>query len=252
MGLDPEPSRIPKHLRKKKNFLCNFLKDIVDETYDVVCAYKPNIAFYEMLGVDGIKTLEKIIKYIGDEVPVILDAKRGDVGHTASAYAKSIFETYKADATTVNPYLGYDSIRPFMDYQDKGIFILCLTSNAGSKDFQLLGDEPLYKQIAKQVSEWNIYKNLGLVVGATKPEELKEVRSVAPELPFLIPGIGAQGGDLKATVKNGLMKDGGGIIINVSRSVVYASEEDDYASAARKAAICYRDSIRECCPRKKN
>jgi len=187
-----------------------------------------------MYGIYGLSALLRTIEYIHQEtdVPVILDAKRGDVGHSSTAYAKSVFQVFKADATTVNPYMGHDSVRPFLEFEEKGVFILCLTSNVGFKDFQIKGvDEPLYKSVAKHVREWNHYGNCGLVVGATKAEELKSVRELAGDMPLLIPGVGAQGGDLEASVKHGTIKNGKRAVINASRSILYAA--DPYSEAKK-------------------
>ncbi len=234
IGLDPDLSKLDKNLLIKSDPIFEFNKTIVDETCDLVCAYKPNIAFYEAYGIYGIQALMRTIEHIEDKkVPVILDAKRGDVGHTAAAYAKATFEVYRADAVTVNPYLGHDSVEPFLNYQDKGIFVLCLTSNIGVKDFQKTGDrEPLYISVAKHVKEWNHYGNCGLVVGATSPEELRDIRKIVGDMPILIPGIGAQGGDLAASVRYG----GKRAIINVSRNVIYSDNP-------RLAAKDFRDKI---------
>lgn len=233
IGLDIDLGRLGQDMLAKEDPIFAFNKRIIDETKDFVCAYKPNIAFYEMYGIYGLQALIKTIEYIPDEVPVILDAKRGDVGHTAQAYAKSIFEVFKADATTINPYMGYDSIKPFTEYREKGIFILCLTSNAGYKDFQKSGEEsvPLYKHVAVHVKEWNVFGNCGLVVGATNADELKEIRSIAGDMPILIPGVGAQGGDLELSVKYGVTKNKNRAIINSSRGIIYS---DDPKQASKK------------------
>ncbi len=244
VGLDIDLSKIPKFLLNKEDPIFTFNKAIIDETIEVVCAYKPNIAFYEMYGAYGMESLIRTIEYIPDEVPVILDAKRGDIGHTASAYAKAAFEVYKADAVTVNPYLGHDSVEPFLEYQDKGIFVLCLTSNPGHRDFQVLGkDEPLFRSVARSVKEWNRYQNAGLVVGATNADELKEIRALVCDMPILIPGVGAQGGDLQFSVKNGVNKKGERAVINASRSIIYASDREDYARTAKLFARRMKDEI---------
>jgi len=244
IGLDIDLKKIPISLLNKGDPIFDFNKSIIDSTKDLVCCYKPNIAFYEMYGTYGIEALIKTIEYAGQFVPVILDAKRGDIGHTASAYAKSIFEIFKADATTVNPYLGHDSIQPFLEFKDKGIFVLCLTSNPGAKDFQTLGkDEPLYRTVARKVKDWNVNNNLGLVVGATNPLELKSVRDIVSNMPILIPGIGAQGGNLSDSVRNGVNKKGERAIINASRSVIYASQGEDFTGAARLAARKLKEDI---------
>jgi len=189
--------------------------------------------------------LKKTIDYIPDDIPVILDAKRGDIGNTARMYAKAVFEEFKADAVTVNPYLGEDSISPFLAYEDKCSFILCLTSNKSAGDFQLqiIDKRPLYELVAEKVSSWNQKKNCGLVVGATYPEQLKKIREIAYDLPILIPGVGAQKGDLEKTVKFGTDKKGNLAVINSSRGIIYASDEKDFATESRKKAKELRDDI---------
>lgn len=240
IGLDPDPERLP-HVS-----LSDFNRGIIDATADLICAYKPNFAFYEALGIDGLKLLQETIDYIPDYIPVIGDAKRGDIGNTAKAYARALFDIYHVDAATVNPYLGFDSIEPFIQYEDKGVFILCRTSNSGARDFQNLADfngKKLYEVVARKAGEWNVQGNIGLVVGATYPEELKEIRQLCPEMLLLIPGIGAQGGDLALAVQNGIDAKREKAIINVSRQVLYASQGKDFAEAARRSAQELRDSI---------
>ena len=248
LGLDPDPDLMPPVE------LFEFNKTIIDATSDLVCAYKPNLAFYEALGIEGLTALHRIVKYIPSNIPVIGDAKRGDIGNTARAYAKSLFETFGFDAATVNPYMGYDSIEPFINYADKGVLILCRTSNAGALDFQsgpevlVVGGasnerQPLFKLVAQKAKEWNIKNNIGLVVGATDPEELKEIRSLCPEMVFLIPGIGAQGGDLASAVRYGVDAEGGKAIFSSSRQILYASKEDDFAQAGRQVADELRRQI---------
>jgi len=226
-----------------------FNKAIIDATSDLVCAYKPNFAFYEALGNEGLDALKQTVKHIPDNIPVIGDAKRGDIGNTAKAYAKTIFADFNFDATTVSPYLGFDSLEPFIQYQDKGIFVLCRTSNAGAVDFQSLRcvehDRPLFEVVALKASEWNVRGNIGLVVGATYPEELELIRQNHPDMPLLIPGIGAQGGDLELTVRYGVDAQGEKAIINSSRQIIYASREKDFAEAARKAASELREQINQ-------
>jgi orotidine-5'-phosphate decarboxylase len=241
IGLDPDPELMPAV------DVLQFNKAIIEATSDLVCAYKPNLAFYEALGTEGLATLEKTIKDVPGDIPVIGDAKRGDIGNTAKAYARALFSVLGFDATTVNPYLGYDSIEPFINYQDKGVFILCRTSNRGATDFQDLCTNglPLYEAVAQKAQEWNIYGNIGLVVGATYPEELKKVRSICPEMPLLIPGIGAQGGDLASAVGYGVDARGEKAIINVSRQILYASKEKNFAQAARNIAEKIRKQIND-------
>ncbi|MCR4393372.1 MAG: orotidine-5'-phosphate decarboxylase [Dehalococcoidales bacterium] len=244
VGLDPDPGLLPQGLS-----VVEFNRAIIEATTDLVCAYKPNIAFYEALGEAGLETLLRTRDFIPPDVPVIIDAKRGDIGNTARAYAKTLFDLYGFDAATVNPYLGFDSIEPFLKYGNKGVFILCRTSNTGAGDFQSLrcetpgGFKLLYEIVADKAHEWNVLRNIGLVVGATYPEELKNIREQHPQMPLLIPGIGAQGGDLYLTVKNALDPDGGGFIINSSRQILYASRDRDFSEAARKAALRLRDEI---------
>jgi orotidine 5'-phosphate decarboxylase subfamily 2 len=235
IGLDIDLNRVPDSIHKEEDPIYVFNREIVKATKDLVCAYKPNIAFYERYGIYGLSSLIKTIELIQQYgIPVILDAKRGDIGHSSAAYAEAVFNVYKADAVTVNPYLGHDSIEPFLEYKDKGVIVLCLTSNPGSKDFE----RGLYTKVAEQVKLWNKNGNCGLVVGATKPEQLAEIRQIAGDMPILIPGIGAQGGDIKASVSNGVNKDGSRAIINSSRSIIYAVDP-------RLAAKELRDKINE-------
>jgi orotidine-5'-phosphate decarboxylase len=241
IGLDPDPELMPEV------DVLQFNKAIIESTSNLVCAYKPNLAFYEALGTEGLAILEKTIKFIPGDIPVIGDAKRGDIGNTAKAYVRALFSVLGFDAATVNPYLGFDSIEPFINYQDKGVFILCRTSNKGAADFQdiLTDGLPLYEAVARKAQEWNIYGNIGLVVGATYPEELKKVRSICPEMPLLIPGIGAQGGDLASAVGYGADARGEKAIINVSRKILYASREKDFARESRNAAERIRNQIND-------
>jgi orotidine-5'-phosphate decarboxylase len=241
IGLDPDPELMPKV------DVLQFNKAIIEATSDLVCAYKPNLAFYEALGTEGLAILEKSIKHIPDDIPVIGDAKRGDIGNTAKAYAKALFSVLGFDAATVNAYLGYDSIEPFINYQGKGVFILCRTSNKGATDFQNLQTNglPLYEVVAHKAKEWNVHGNVGLVVGATYSEELKRVRSICSEMPLLIPGVGAQGGDLASAVAYGVDARGEKAIINVSRQILYASKENDFARAARTVAEKIRNQIND-------
>jgi len=244
VGLDSDPAQIPDGLS-----VIEFNKAIIDATSDLVCAYKPNVAFYEAQGADGFDTLKRTVEYIPDDIPVIADAKRGDIGNTAKAYARALFTHFNFDATTVSPYLGLDSLEPFIEYQDKAIFILCRTSNAGAVDFQSLlcesenGSHLLFEVVARKAGQWNKYGNIGLVVGATYPEELKLIRQMQPEMPLLIPGIGAQGGDLALTVRYGVDARGEKAVINSSRQIIFASREKDFAEAARQAALALRDGI---------
>jgi orotidine-5'-phosphate decarboxylase len=252
VGLDPDIAKMPGGVRGKsaEERIVAFNRAIIDATKDLVCAFKPNNAFFEAHGEEGWRALKATTGYIREqapEVPVILDAKRADIGNTNNGYARMAFDILEADAITVHPYLGAEAIRPFLERAEKGIIVLCRTSNPGAHEFQDIevGGEPLYKKVAEHVaSDWNTNGNCGLVVGATYPAELSEVRAVAPELPFLIPGIGAQGGDLEASVKAGKDADGKGIIVNASRAVLYASNGEDFAEAARKKVEEYNGAIR--------
>lgn len=251
IGLDPVQERLPNHLKKKGDIVA-FNRAIIEATSDLVCAYKPNLAYYEVLGPRGWDILQKTLKAIPRDngIFVIADGKRGDVAHSAEAYASAIFDTFGFDALTVNPYLGFDALEPFAKRQDKGIFVLCKTSNPGSSDFQdlkiKLGDNTythLYEAVARRTVEANINGNYGLVVGATHPGELRGIRDIAPSLPILIPGIGVQGGDLAASVRDGCDEHGELAIISVSRQVLYASSGKDFAEAAMKVAQGLRDAI---------
>ncbi|MFP4631923.1 MAG: orotidine-5'-phosphate decarboxylase [Halobacteriales archaeon] len=229
VGLDPVPSRLPDGVS-----VAEFTRGIVDATRDVAVAYKPNTAFYEALGVDGWRVLHETVEEASVHAPVVLDAKRADVGSSSRRYAELL---EFADAITVNPYLGGDSLRPFFDRSDAGVFVLCKTSNSGSRDFQDLevAGEPLYSHVARRAVEWNENDNVGLVVGATHPDVLEGVRSEAGDLPFLVPGVGAQGGDVEAAVEHGLNSAGVGLV-NSSRSIIYAREDGRYREGAREAA----------------
>lgn len=239
VGLDPDPAHMPL------SDVLEFNKAIVDATKALVCAYKPNLAFYEALGIPGLVTLQRTIEYIPDSIPIIGDAKRGDVGHSAEAYARALFSVFNFDAITVSPYLGFDSLEPFISYSAKGIFILCRTSNLGSSDFQDLRIDglPLYMAVAAKAKEWNVHGNVGLVVGATYPKELEKVRSMCPSMHLLIPGVGAQGGDLASAINYGVGIGGGKAIVAVSRQILYASRDADFAEAARSTAKKIRDQI---------
>lgn len=244
VGLDPDPSLMPEGLS-----VLDFNRAIIRATSEFACAFKPNFAFYEASGIEGMTALRETIKIIPPHIPVIADAKRSDIGNTAKAYARGIFDHFGFDACTVNPYLGSDAVEPFLQYKDKGIFVLCRTSNAGAADFQSLecetpeGTKKLYEIVAEKANAWNKNGNVGLVVGATYPEELKALRASYPDIPFLIPGIGAQGGDLTFTAKNGLDRERQRTVINSSRQILYASRGSDFAEAAAKAARTMRDQI---------
>jgi len=236
LGLDLDTKRMPQDYRDSIKGMFDFASKIIEATSDKVCAYKPNLAFYESLGAEGLSLLKLILERIPEDIPIILDGKRGDISNTASHYAHFLFDVLKGDWVTLNPYMGYDSMRPFLEYKDRGVFVLCLTSNTGSKDFQLLQLEgkPLYKIVAEKVSYWNKEQNCGLVVGATHPEQLDEIREIAVDMPLLIPGVGAQGGALEKAAQSGTADFTKVAVINVSRSVLYASTENDFAQRARQ------------------
>lgn len=248
VGLDPDVERLPSSIDRTPAGILRFLESIVDSTHDLVSAYKPNFAFYESLGGEGWRVLRDTIRFIRDKSPtavVIADAKRGDIGNTASHYARAVFDELDADAVTVNPYMGSDSVLPFLSRPDKGAFILALTSNPGSSDFQkkIVEGKPLFETVIESAVSWNRHGNVGLVVGATHPEEMRQARQWAGSMPFLIPGIGAQGGDLESAVREN--RKGSTILawINVSRSVLYAGNGSDYAEKAREAVLNLRTQI---------
>jgi orotidine-5'-phosphate decarboxylase len=247
VGLDPDPERFPASLRGTGDTIFRFCREIVDATAELACAFKPQIAYFAAARAEN--QLEQLIAHIRREhpqVPVILDAKRGDIGATAEHYAREAFERYGADAVTLSPYMGKDSIDPFLAYADRGAFLLCRTSNAGGDDLQMLdvSGVPLYQRVAAMAAgEWNTGRQLGLVVGATYPAELARVRSLVGDMPLLVPGIGVQGGDVAASVAAGQTADGTGMVINSSRAILYASNGLDYAKRAREVARATRDEI---------
>lgn len=247
VGLDLDPKKMPQEYSKSAKTLFDFTMRIIEATADCVCAYKPNIAFYESLGGEGLSLLTQILHRIPEGVPVILDAKRGDIGNTATHYAQALYDRFNADWVTLNPYMGYDSLRPFIERKDKGAFILCLTSNSGARDFQMLevDGKPLYRIVAEKVEYWNKAKNCGLVVGATAPEQLTEIRAVSGDMPILIPGVGAQGGSLELSAINGTDNFQKPALINVSRSVLYASAGADFAEKARAEVLRLNQTINE-------
>ena len=249
VGLDPEPERFPQHLRGSTDATFEFCRGIVDATADLVCAFKPQIAHFAARGEES--ALQQLIVYIHAEhpgVPVILDAKRGDIGSTAAYYAAEAFDRYQADAVTLSPYLGRDSVQPFLDRADKGVVLLCRTSNPGAADLQDLSVDgmPLYQRVAKFVAnEWNGNGNCLLVTGATWPGEIGQIRALVGDLPLLVPGIGAQGGDVEAVVRNGQDAHGNGLLISSSRGILYAGDGVDFADAARAAALSLRGEINQ-------
>jgi orotidine-5'-phosphate decarboxylase len=252
VGFDPDPKRLPPALQGKPEGIFEFCREIADATADLVCSFKPQFAYFASQRAEA--QLEKLIKHLKDRyphIPVILDSKRGDIGSTADHYALEAFERYGADAVTVNPYMGFDTIEPYLKHPGKGVIVLCRTSNPGGSDLQFLNvgpkGEPLYLHIAQLAAQqWNSSGQIGLVVGATFPEEIAKVREIVGNMPLLIPGIGAQGGDIEATVKAGSIADtpGTGMIINSSRAILYASSGNDFAQAARLVAQSTRDALR--------
>ena len=250
VGLDPEISKLPSEIKNNKNPLFEFNKAIIDATAEFVSVFKPNSAFYEALGSDGIEQLKLTADYLKEhypDIPIILDAKRADIGNTNNGYTSFIFDHLGMDAVTLHPYLGREALEPFLNYKEKGLIILCRTSNLGAGEFQDLqiDSKPLYQHIAKHVSEkWNKNNNCLLVVGATYPDEMKTIRDiVGSDMAFLVPGIGAQGGNVEAVMKSGLDKNKQGLIISSSRDILYASNGSDFAEASRQKAIATRYEI---------
>ncbi|HDQ71629.1 MAG TPA: orotidine-5'-phosphate decarboxylase [Chloroflexi bacterium] len=251
IGLDPVMDRLPSPLRDDDGVgwasVLTFARSIVEATSDLVCAYKPNLAFWLAGGSAGIAALEQLLPRIPKHVPIILDAKSNDVGHTAAAYAHAAFDTLDVDGVTINPYLGVDTLKPFLSDPSRGVFLLTRTSNPSAPDLQdqKVDGAPLYEKVARLAAQWDadMPGTCGLVVGATYPEELARLRRLAPKLPFLIPGIGAQGGDLEIAVSHGPTAEGIGPVINSSRGIIYASSGDDFAEAAREAASTLRARI---------
>lgn len=247
VGLDPVIDRLPGVVRSSESPLLTFGRAIVASTADIACAYKPNLGFWLAEGVVGIEALHQLVDEVPDHLPIVLDGKFNDVGHTAEAYARAAFDTLGVDAVTANPYLGRDAVRPLLESPDRGVFLLARTSNRSAPDIQDLKvrGHPLYQEVARLATEWDnlLPGTCGLVVGATYPDELGILREISPSLPFLIPGIGAQGGDLAKAVAHGPTADGIGPVINSSRGIIYASSESDFETAARTAALELRDRI---------
>ncbi len=249
VGLDPDMEKLPEHLQWEPDAIYNFCKEIIDATAGLACAFKPQIAYFAALRAE--EQLEAICGYLREHyphIPIVLDAKRGDIGATAEQYAREAFERYRADAVTVNPYMGFDSVAPYLEWKERGVIVLCRTSNPGGSDLQFLdvGGVPLYQHVARLVAEkWNTNGQCGLVVGATFPKELEQVRQIVGDMPLLVPGIGAQGGDIPATVAAGRTAAGTGMMINSSRAILYArpAAGEDFAQAARRVAQETRDAI---------
>ena len=249
IGLDPDLARLPPQLQGEPDGILRFCSAIIDATADLACCFKPQIAYFAALGAE--RQLEDICRYLRENyphIPLILDAKRGDIGATARQYAREAFDRYGADAVTVNPYMGFDSVAPYMEWEERGVIVLCRTSNPGGSDLQFLkvDGQPLYQHVAHLVAEkWNVNGQCALVVGATFPQELAEVRAIVGAMPLLVPGIGAQGGDIAATVSAGKTADGMGMMINSSRAILYAAAGpgEDFAAAARRVALDTRAAI---------
>ena len=249
VGLDPDVSKLPAELAQQPDAIFSFCKSIVDATADLACSFKPQIAYFAAIRAeDQLEAICRYIKTTYPAIPIILDAKRGDIGATAEQYAREAFERYDADAVTVNPYMGFDSVAPYMEWKDRGAIVLCRTSNAGGSDLQFLNvdGKPLYQHVAQLVADkWNTNGQCALVVGATFPQELAQVRKIIGDMPLLVPGIGAQGGDVAATVAAGKTMDGNGMMINSSRAILYAKPQDGehFTQAARRVAQETRDAI---------
>ncbi|ADJ64846.1 orotidine-5'-phosphate decarboxylase [Herbaspirillum seropedicae] len=249
VGLDPDLKKFPAELQGKPDAIFEFCRAIIDATAEAACAFKPQIAYFAALGAE--EQLERICAYLRSnypDIPLVLDAKRGDIGATAEQYAREAFERYDADVVTVSPYMGWDSVSPYLEWKDRGVIVLCRTSNAGGSDLQFLevDGKPLYQHVARLVAEkWNTNGQCGLVVGATFPQELAQVRAIIGDMPLLVPGVGAQGGDVQATVTAGKTAAGTGMMINSSRAILYATPQagEDFAAAARRVAIETRDAI---------
>lgn len=239
VGLDTDINRIPKHLLKYENPVLEFNKQIIDATKDICVAYKPNLAFYESMGPSGWKILEETLKYIPKEHFTIADAKRGDIGNTSKMYAQAFFEAMDFDSLTIAPYMGEDSVKPFLGFKEKWVILLALTSNPGSQNFQRTlqeNDEPLFEKVMHNAKQWASEEELMFVVGATHAEDFKRVRKIAPDNFLLVPGVGKQGGDLKTLSKLG-MNDHVGLLVNSSRGIIYARDGEDFAEKARESAL---------------
>ncbi len=254
VGLDPELERLPEPLRELpvEKAVVQFCRAIIEATAPYASVFKPNLAFFEVLGPAGLLAFQEVVRAIPTHIPVIADAKRGDIGNTARNYAAAIFETYGCDAVTVHPYLGHDAVAPFLAYRNKGVILLCRTSNPGARDFQDLPvqdtdgvSRPLYEVVARRVQNWNEAGNCGLVVGATYPQEMQAIRTLCPDLPILVPGIGAQGGDLEATVPAAVDAQGERAMISISRAILYADAGPHYAEAAGNAARAFCEQINQ-------
>ena len=245
VGLDVDLNKIPRFILDEDEPQVFFSKAIIDATIEYAAAYKINTAFFEAYGAKGWEAMAKIVNYLPEDVIKIADAKRGDIGNTSKLYARAFFEEMNFDAITINPYLGGDAVAPFLEDEEKGVFILCHTTNKGAEDFQKFNDgkNAMYERVAEKVQQWNQKNNCGLVVGATYPEEMKHVRSLVPELPFLVPGLGAQGGDFELAIQYATDENGLGAIFNFSRGIIYRSDGEDFAEAAGKKSNQVKEDI---------
>jgi len=248
VGLDSDISKIPEHLKRNKNPILDFNKAVIDATSEHAASYKINFAFYENWGISGLKTLEETIDYIPNDVLIIADAKRGDIGNTSKKYAESVFDYFKCDSITLHPYMGYESVEPFLSYQNKISFILGLTSNPSAKDFEkqkLQNGKYLYQEVISKTNEWNINNNCGLVFGATNLEELESNISTFNDMPILLPGVGAQGGSLEDVVKTFFTNNKNNYIINISRGLIYTDQSSEFQSSMHSKIIEYNESIKK-------
>ncbi|HCL31847.1 MAG TPA: orotidine-5'-phosphate decarboxylase [Candidatus Latescibacteria bacterium] len=246
VGLDPVPERLPAGISRDAEGIAKFNHRLIEATADIACCFKPNFPFYGALGAPGFEALKKTIDAVPDDVPVLLDCKVGDIGSTADRWAHMVFVELGADAVVVNPYMGTDALTPFLEYEDRGVFVLCHTSNPGAAEFQRLSLDgaPLFEHVVRKTLEWDeTHNNCGIVVGATQAGSMARLRRLAPDLPFLVPGVGSQGGDLQGAVSDGLRADGAGLLINASRSIIFASDGADFPEAARQAAETLRQQI---------
>lgn len=242
VGLDASPIYWSQDIPSNVQGLEYFCKSIIEATQEYTIAYKINLAFFEVWGPEGLEVMKRVLAFIPSEIFTIADAKRSDIGHSASFYAKTFFETYHFDSITVNSYMGKDSVQPFLEYSDKITFLLGLTSNEGAEDFQLVGDPPLYEQVIKKAVLWNLHNNIGFVMGATRPQAIQTLRNIFPKAPLLIPGIGAQSGDLSKTIQNAYYKDSP-MLITISRAIIYADTSKNFLSKVREKALQYHQEI---------
>lgn len=242
VGLDASPIYWPQDIPSNVQGLEYFCKSIIEATQEFTIAYKINLAFFEVWGYEGLETMTRILEFIPKEIFTVADAKRSDIGHSANFYAKTFFETYNFDSITVNPYMGKDSVEPFLEYKEKITFLLGLTSNQGAEDFQFHGNPPLYEQVIRKSMLWNIHNNIGFVMGATRPDAIQTLRNIFPKAPLLIPGIGAQSGDLTKTIQNAYFKDTP-MLITISRAILYADTSKNFLPKVKEKTFNYHQEI---------